>query len=95
VIILLSEAALTDLHRLRSFIEEKDATSAKRAADKLLSAIASLQDFPNRGRSAPSLGLRELIVPFGRPAYIVRYRYSGEPEEVTILRVWHNREDRE
>jgi plasmid stabilization system protein ParE len=36
-----------------------------------------------------------LIVPFGRSAYIVRYAYLRESDEVVILRVWHGREQRE
>jgi hypothetical protein len=34
-------------------------------------------------------------VPFGRSAYVVRYGYIVDTDEVVILRVWHGREQRE
>lgn len=51
--------------------------------------------FPDRGRPAGFAGARELIVPFGRSAYIVRYAHLNRMGEVIILRVWHGREDRD
>jgi len=38
---------------------------------------------------------RELIVPFGRSAYLIRYAYSAKDGEIVILRVWHGSEPRE
>jgi plasmid stabilization system protein ParE len=40
-------------------------------------------------------GARELIVPFGRSAYVVRYIHLERINEVIILRIWHGREDRD
>jgi len=40
-------------------------------------------------------GARELMVPFGRSAYVVRYAHVAEAKEIIILRVWHGRETRE
>jgi len=34
-------------------------------------------------------------VPFGRSAYLLRYDYFAEADEIVILRVWHAREERE
>ena len=38
--------------------------------------------------------MRELIVPFGRSAYVLRYAYSQGRDEVVIVRAWHSREER-
>ena len=53
-----------------------------------------LEVFPDRGRASGIPGIRELIVPFGRSAYVVRYFRSARFDAVTILRIWHGREDR-
>jgi plasmid stabilization system protein ParE len=37
-------------------------------------------------------GMRQLIVPFGRSAYVLRYRV--EADTLVVVRVWHAREDR-
>jgi hypothetical protein len=38
-------------------------------------------------------GRRELFVPFGVGAYVLRYRLTGE--NLVVIRVWHSRESRE
>ncbi|GMR22257.1 MAG: hypothetical protein BMS9Abin37_0593 [Acidobacteriota bacterium] len=38
-------------------------------------------------------GRRELIIPFGAGAYILRYRIHRDA--VVIIRVWHSREARD
>lgn len=53
-----------------------------------------LEVFPNSGRPSGIAGVRELIVPFGRAAYVVRYAYLTGRNEVVVLRVWHSREER-
>jgi plasmid stabilization system protein ParE len=49
--------------------------------------------FPGRGRPGGEKALRELVVPFGSGAYVVRYAaLSGD--EIVIIRIWHGREMR-
>ncbi len=36
---------------------------------------------------------RELVIPFGRSAYVLRYRID-EHGDAIIIRVWHGRERR-
>jgi len=45
--------------------------------------------------AAPSPGARELLVPFGRSAYVVRYAHLPARDEILILRVWHGHEARD
>jgi plasmid stabilization system protein ParE len=63
-----------------------------RAVDTLFAAAQSLSDFPERGRPAARPGYRELVVPFGSGAYIIRYRIDTQRDAVVITRLWHGRE---
>ncbi len=59
-------------------------------------AIDTLADLPGRGKpvGAEAGGLRELIVPFGRSAYIVRYGWTVGADELVVVRIRHSREGR-
>lgn len=92
--IALSPEAMADLGRLRDFLVEKDPRAAARVSETLAEAIDSLLQFPDRGRISPLPGHRELVVPFGKSAYVVRYKHRAESETVSIVRVWHGREER-
>jgi plasmid stabilization system protein ParE len=51
-------------------------------------------DLPERGRPAEKAGYRELVAPFGRGAYVIRYRIDYGRDTVVIARIWHGREQR-
>ena len=70
----------------------KSATAAVRAIDTIRGAIVSLREFPFRTPQRPGTNQRQLVVPFGRDGYVVRYRVSGD--EVVISRIFHGLEDR-
>jgi plasmid stabilization system protein ParE len=91
---IVSPAALADLARLRTFLAEKNPLAAGRAIAALTSAIQSLDAFPERGRPSATPNIRELIVPFGRSGYVLRYAYRQEADEIIVIRVWHGREER-
>ena len=90
----LSPAAVADIRRLREFLAEKDEPAAQRAVLAVLRAVRSLTALPERGRKATLRGFRELVVPFGRSAYIIRYVYRVRVSEVFVARIWHGREER-
>jgi plasmid stabilization system protein ParE len=92
--LVVSREALADIERLRAFLEEKEAAAAQHAIAALQRAVGSLEVFPGRGRPSGIPGVRELVVPFGRSAYLVRYLHDREREMVVIVRVWHGREAR-
>jgi plasmid stabilization system protein ParE len=92
--ITVSRAALADLERLRAFLADKDRNAAQRAISAIVRAIDSLIVFPDRGKPAGSAGLRDLVVRFGRYAYLVRFAHDRQSDEVVILRIWHGRETR-
>ncbi|MEO1078956.1 MAG: type II toxin-antitoxin system RelE/ParE family toxin [Pseudomonadota bacterium] len=91
-IVWLSES-LTDLQRLYEFIAEHNARAAARAASTLLDAVKSLRKFPEKRRpwdAEPSY--RSLSVRFGARDYVVRHRLFEE--QVIVVRVWYELEDR-
>ena len=90
--IVVSSAAIADLDRLRAFLIDKNPAAAQRAVSAITAAIQSLDFSPGRGRPTSASGVRELIVPFGRSAYVLRYAHLPDIDEVVILRIWHGRE---
>jgi plasmid stabilization system protein ParE len=90
-----SPEAAVDLDRLRAFLSDKNPAAAARAIAVLTAAVQSLETFPERGRPSSTPNVRDLIVPFGRSAYLVRYAYSAPVKEVVLLRIWHGREARD
>ena len=92
--LVVSKEALADIDRLRRFLEEKERRAAQRAVAALQTAIQSLETFPGRGRPSEVPGLRELIVPFGRSAYLVRYFHNQLRDTVIVIRVSHASEAR-
>ena len=93
--LVVSRAAAADLERLHAFLADKNPGAARQAAAALIAAVESLDAFPERGRPTGVRDIRELIVPFGRSAYVMRYAHSAATEEVVILRIWHGREARD
>ena len=85
-----SKAALDDLVRLREFIADHNLVVAQRVSKRMRGAINNLVDAPRIGRPVEDMPgeIRELI--FGR--YVVRYEVRGNV--LSILRVWHGRENR-
>jgi addiction module RelE/StbE family toxin len=83
---------VSDLIRLREFIEQKNPQAAQHIAAELMQGITRLKTFPYKGfevTEAPDPeAIRDLIL--GR--YIVRYFVYEK--EVHILRVWHHKEKR-
>jgi plasmid stabilization system protein ParE len=84
--------AVRDLARLRDFLGSKNAAAAARAAERILHAAATLRETPELGHVVEDEDWRELLVPAGRIAYVLRYRIDDDA--VVIARVWHSREDR-
>lgn len=89
-----SGAALADLKRLQAFLADKNVNAARRAVAAIVRAIDSLAEFPDRGHPAGVAGLRDLIVPFGRSTYIIRFAHDHGAGEIIVLRIWHGREAR-
>ncbi len=87
--------ALADFERLHEFLHSQSPDAATRAAQTLLDGAQLLQSSPALGRPMPDQsGRRELFLPFGAGAYVLRYQLQ-DPETVIVIRIWHSRENRE
>ena len=87
--------ALQDLKRLLLFLEKKNLRSTRQAAKLIESGISLLKDQPHIGRLMENDGQRrELFLPFGKSAYVLRYRLDDH-DRIVIIRVWHGREKRQ
>lgn len=85
--------AWQDTQRLYDFLVDQDPGAAGRAMGALLDGADRLAEMPEIGRPMrDDTGRRELYVPFGAGAYVLRYIIDGE--NVVIIRVWHSREYR-
>ena len=84
--------AVTDLMRLRKFIQDKNPSAAKRAASKIKEGAATLMSNPESGRPVESLtSFRELLIPFGTGNYVLRYREDNS--SIVVVRIWHSKEE--
>lgn len=90
--LIISQAARADLARLHDFLAEKNRTAADRAISTVIAAVQSIEAFPMRGRPTATANVRELVIPFGRSGYLLRYAYSAERDEAVVLRIAHGRE---
>jgi plasmid stabilization system protein ParE len=87
-------AARDDIQRLYDFLIERDPAAALRMLDRIRAGAATLLEFPRAGKRMDNdTDRRELYVPFGVGAYVLRYRLTGEA--LVVIRVWHSRESRE
>ncbi len=86
-------AASQDIERLYEFLLEKDPNAAANAMEVVLEGSERLLDMPELGRPMDDdTGRRELYLPFGAGAYVLRYKLNGDV--VVIIRVWHSREQK-
>jgi toxin ParE1/3/4 len=93
--LIVSRQALADIGRLREFLSERDRRASVRAIAALDTAIRSLELFPGRGHPSGIPGVRELFVPFGKSAYLLRYAHFPALDTLVVIRVWHGRESRD
>lgn len=93
MIIVFSEKSKDDLIRLADFLNHVP-VSKEKATNTILNAIAQLEHFPEIGRvSVHRENCRELIVPFGKSAYIVLYTIDTDKEIILITALKHSKEE--
>ena len=82
-----------DIDRLFEFLLEKNPGAARRAVLTIVEGANRLLAHPQSGsRMDDDTERRDLFLPFGAGAYVLRYRVHYET--VVVIRVWHSREDR-
>jgi plasmid stabilization system protein ParE len=88
----LSRQAARDLDRVAAFLAQANPRAAREAKAAIVAAVLNLSTLADRGRPAAGRpNHRELVVPFGRDGYIVRYRVQAD--HVVVARIRHSRED--
>lgn len=93
-IVFLPEAE-NDIDRLYKFLEDDSPRAAQKAMLAIDEGIELLLDNPRLGvpmSARPTY--HQLFVPFGKSAYVLRYRFNPENDALVVVRVWHGREDR-
>ena len=78
----LTEAAITDLARLRAFLQEKNPAAAERSGRAIAAALRAVEAQPETGRPLDILpGCRELIIEYGAAGYVA----SATSPIITLL----------
>jgi plasmid stabilization system protein ParE len=94
-VIFYSSDAVSDINRVRNFLEIRNPQAAIRALRVIRSALARVEAMPYLGKPTKDPDIRQIAVRFGRYGYIVRYRVLPPDEVIFVTRVWHGREARE
>ena len=85
--------ARDDIQRLSDFLLERNPEAAGRAVRAIQLGSRSLLEYPRTGRPLDDeTGRRELFVPFGAGACVMRYVILDD--QIVVIRVWHSREKR-
>jgi plasmid stabilization system protein ParE len=88
--------AVSDLGRLRDFIRIHNPEAEQRAAKRIHDSAHRLLTFPFVGIPVQDIDKpqpRDLFIPFGQAGYWMRY--SVTDDHVTIIKIWHGRENRD
>lgn len=87
--------AVADIDRLFEFLSLNNPVAAQKAMLAIDEGIALIEDSPFLGiEMAEDVRYRQLFVPFGRSAYVLRYRIDTDTDTLAVVRVWHGREQR-
>lgn len=93
--ILFSSEALSDVRRVRNFLQARNPDAAGRAMRAIWSGLQRVERFPKVGLPTKDPGIRQIVVRFGRAGYIARYTILPSNGAVFVTRIWHTREARE
>ncbi len=87
--------ARQDLRRLQSFLILRNPLAAEKAMTAIKSGFLRLQENPRLGLVMVKRPTdRQLVIPFGNSAYILRYRLDEARDTLLVVRIWHGREQR-
>jgi plasmid stabilization system protein ParE len=87
----LRPAARRDMLRFERSLNRHSPKAALRMFNLVTDRILSLAEQPLKGIERQN-GFREIIIKFGKSAYMVRYRVSDDA--VIVTRVWHSLQNR-
>lgn len=87
----LRPAAQRDMLRFERSLNRHSPKAALRMFNLVTGRILSLADQSFKGVERHN-GFRELIIKFGKSAYVIRYRVTDDA--VIVTRIWHSLQDR-
>ena len=87
-----SPGALSDMERLRDFLQIKNPIVSQKVAATIVQSLQILEKHPQIGRPADDMEpeYRELVISFGQSGYVALYRFDGK--SVIILAIRHQLE---
>jgi plasmid stabilization system protein ParE len=89
-----SAAALADLDRFATFLQQRHPALAEIVGREILAKAQVLASHPHLGFPIGEGGsYRQIVLEVLRAKYIFNYRVEGD--RIVMLRVWHGREQRE
>lgn len=84
----------SDIQRFYDSLIDRDPRAAERVIRMIQYGAQQLLEHPHRGRDmGDGSHRRQLIIPFGAGAYVLRYRLQDD-KTIVVIRVWHSREAR-
>ncbi|MEQ9332194.1 type II toxin-antitoxin system RelE/ParE family toxin [Thalassobaculum sp.] len=88
--------ALDDIDRLHGFlVDAGNALAAQKAMLAIDEGVQMLLENPHLGvEMEHNPEYRQLFVPFGKRAYVLRHRIDARSDTLVVVRVWHSREQR-
>ena len=89
--VILSPRAELDFQAQVKWLHLHSPEAGRAASIRIVEVIDLLSDFPDIGISVRG-SIREKHVQFGRDGFVIRYRRTSR--QVTILRIFHSRQDR-
>jgi plasmid stabilization system protein ParE len=91
--ITLSIDASNDLDRVIDFLATKSPEAAARAQNVIADQLEKILLHPLIYRPVPDRpDQRETVIAFGSYGYVLRYFFDQEADAVSVLRLWHQRE---
>lgn len=89
--IVISSKATRDLQKIREYLQQFNAEAAQKAGIEIIQTVTLLQSHPMLGKPLEDIPeYRELIIPFGSGAYIIRYRVHFDM--IVIVTIRHSKE---
>ena len=85
MIIVWSEQAVGDLRALRDYIAQFNPAAASATAERIVTAVEGLREFPGMGRPGRKPHTRELVVP-GTPSFVP---YMVTDDRIEVIAVMH------
>ena len=88
---ILSPRAELDFEAQVKWLKLHSPAAGRKAAARIVDMIDLLSAFPQLGQVVRG-SIREKQTRFGRDGFVIRYRFSGQT--ITVLRIFHSRQDR-